>query len=1400
MNEQSQIEKFSMSFIKELECTQTNPIAFFAKQLNPDPEVPFEVYLKNLQATLKTCSCQHSWFSGTLSIRCFDCQLSPNSCICVSCFLKGKHKGHKVKIAHSINGTCDCGDPMNWKPAGFCSDHPGPEENPEMTQLDSETRIKLISMANALFHHYTDYAILNSHLFHELTCFIQKIVSLGDATRRCVCIGIRNSLQFMSLYSHIIHLDQPTVKLLTVFLGSLCNDAIFREYFAQSVIKSFPKILWFHYILSQKEDYTITEKSLPLQNASHFFKFTFHAFSKSLVQQLVKEEKIDFLEISSKSLNLIFSYLFANMNKTFIDNSDAHISFDRIQELFSGVLELKGKDDPDIQSFVQQFAINTIKREFSYPIVRELYEKKDDPLKVQSALFHVLFSLYSMFHKFATEKIYSIQPLKLLADFFKRTPFLEIDSKYANKESIDVHYRYLGEPNVEISQAFITHLLAFHSLNLKEKSLVDYIKEVTTDDVDSFLKNWALIPLRWVIAVMLYDLGVYTRNDSETLVALLSFRFKMNIEQSFVPSFAMIQRFMKTVTDVDSYLMMIISTFGLTSPIPQTDFDDQKMRYFLFSIFHFIVSLIFDTFCEENDMFSIRRLAFMSILIKNEIKLSELDNVWYGRILSDEKFLDDFQSFTTKTKRNNQTVFKLTDSSDWQPLLPFFHTNVLIDTITKLISDHPDTIIVNFPPLPKETEHILFSPVLYALEFYILSHRTCIDFKAIHQLIFRVLICQATLYNESNSDGSIEDLSIEATDFQNLIEKLKDITFPSFLRSTIKLSNNKPTSMISLLISLGNIGKMAISRMGLKDIQLPEETNDVDDKETKQIKKERSSHLKEKIILEFQNKQQQFSSSALIDSPINDTIECNVCHMDQPGDFLAYPALVFDNPTADFIRYKFKNYELGQEYHQQVNETIPYFSSRKSLRMCLHPVHNGCVRKNRQNFFECPADRCPRNALLPIITPDIQTVQQGFSEFAKVAYHSSMFTAVASVASDIEILEVNYRSNPSCLDKQAISLAFSSLYFMFTKTFRRNDILDHAEIRRRKKIIKDSLIKSLNEEFAAKNDYQKSLIWAEFKKLTDFQWDQQLLLTGTFEDNFGFVRQSIDESFCDFDNVPLDFSEAQLNDYLKNKNDKYLTPLMKYIALSLEFDEKNRSKQTDQFSYVNMQEFIKGLPKDDSGDLFSYDADIVHDLSSQYQLFTFLRCAAIFDHFVRSKAKFDDTSKLIDWDSILSISHLLELYNIKDHWLNVDLCESQNLPVLPLFDLPKMFLDLSAPPYNAPILDDSRGDMYMCLFTGTFYFRESVLSYLKVYMNDSFSIFLILNGKGATDVVVISALTSQIISLNSFYLDSLGDTDIGIQRGNLLYLSESKRDEIINNFLSGAWTDKLKFHPLTQNH
>ena len=82
-----------------------------------------------------------------------------------------------------------------------------------------------------------------------------------------------------------------------------------------------------------------------------------------------------------------------------------------------------------------------------------------------------------------------------------------------------------------------------------------------------------------------------------------------------------------------------------------------------------------------------------------------------------------------------------------------------------------------------------------------------------------------------------------------------------------------------------------------------------------------------------------------------------------------------------------------------------------------------------------------------------------------------------------------------------------------------------------------------------------------------------------------------------------------------------------------------------------------------------------------------------------------------------------------------------------------------------------------------------MINFIDKQFNGSFDVFLKLNGKDASQLVLLSKEFKARMDIQSFYVSRFGDQDLGMKRGSLLQLNEVNEEEIIDMIFSGLWTN-----------
>jgi len=74
--------------------------------------------------------------------------------MCDQCFKKSDHveAGHRVRLERHISGSCDCGDPEDFDPKHFCSDHTQKSQRPQ--DLLNKIPKKILEKADVVFEEF----------------------------------------------------------------------------------------------------------------------------------------------------------------------------------------------------------------------------------------------------------------------------------------------------------------------------------------------------------------------------------------------------------------------------------------------------------------------------------------------------------------------------------------------------------------------------------------------------------------------------------------------------------------------------------------------------------------------------------------------------------------------------------------------------------------------------------------------------------------------------------------------------------------------------------------------------------------------------------------------------------------------------------------------------------------------------------------------------------------------------------------------------------------------------------------------------------------------------------------------------------------------------------------------
>eukprot|EP01116_Phalansterium_solitarium_P020632 TRINITY_DN6139_c0_g1_i1.p1 TRINITY_DN6139_c0_g1~~TRINITY_DN6139_c0_g1_i1.p1 ORF type:complete len:462 (+),score=113.83 TRINITY_DN6139_c0_g1_i1:119-1504(+) len=133
-------------------ATNTRGVLVWVSNLIAGGEEP-EAFLQELQKTNPVSPiCREVWTEGQYFYRCRDCEMSPSSSVCSSCFKAADHENHDFVFETSVyGGCCDCGNVQAWKPEGFCPCHTGKYSEDVLLHLPEALRTVALGVYDELF-------------------------------------------------------------------------------------------------------------------------------------------------------------------------------------------------------------------------------------------------------------------------------------------------------------------------------------------------------------------------------------------------------------------------------------------------------------------------------------------------------------------------------------------------------------------------------------------------------------------------------------------------------------------------------------------------------------------------------------------------------------------------------------------------------------------------------------------------------------------------------------------------------------------------------------------------------------------------------------------------------------------------------------------------------------------------------------------------------------------------------------------------------------------------------------------------------------------------------------------------------------------------------------------------
>ena len=947
----------------------------------------FESFLKRLKETLKCNVCQRSWGQKSLAGHCLDCQVKENSCICIPCFIAGNHAGHRAFVIAEGSGNCDCGDSCFWKKSGFCPNHTGPDENPDISGLPANLRTLFITIFSACLNNFGYLALHDVNGFGDMWNWFQVFIPIGDAVRRCVTIALKSVIERPDFALVLASMPPENMERLIESFGGLVNDVVFAKSFGAAVVKSYPKWIWMM-TKAVRDDNVAMQKTM-----SMFTDFAFHAFTSSAITGLL-ESGWDWVNVFNEILAVIVGMYRREPAKSFVESAKLTLHLTYLDDLLNVAGSMEGQKK-NISRCAVCFVEQLSEVEGFLSFVRETGAKKNSHIHEYTANNSLTYMMAMIAQTFYRLNAYDEKVIGILYGVLRH---LLLENRLDGKDAKgSVMSRCPIDPHVRTSPQIVVSMFVANLLLSQKDDIIPSLNRACIElgiRVDELCEVWATLLNRWLASVCLYHNDFFVRNTEDLHIRLLSVYWKRNLDLKVVPLFAALQVLYGATKQKGLFLENFARVMGVIPRRPEWP------ATLDFAFLHFIGCLVFDRYAITRDMKNIRRSQAVTLLQQGPQTVDSIRSTIGLGLIDGFEFTNELLSFTTRISSDNGSLFKVT-ASDWNVFVPYISRDTIINIVSDFVSKHRDRMLylpdLEDDPYGLDLRSGLLTPVVCGLEWYVLfekGHKGDDEYDVV-LLIVLALMITASKVSESSKKKPRE---IKAQNIEELIRKIPD-NFFEFLYTPVRYESNRPYSAFELLQQCGRIGHDALSRMNI-GYEAPKVSHQVLQKEKSNV-----ATLKQSIMQDFRARSAAFMDAAEVDADVEGS--CCICR-DHGGE-MGYPVMVFPSSLAKSVSDEFQT------------------KGAVGINVCSHVVHFNCVQTCP---FRCQIDRKLRNSLLPQL-PERRAskeMMQRIATFTNTAFKSGMDCAVATFATELGLLELRHRSRPECMDNPSNGILLRNLF------------------------------------------------------------------------------------------------------------------------------------------------------------------------------------------------------------------------------------------------------------------------------------------------------------------------------------------------------------------------------------
>ncbi|GFE54398.1 zinc finger protein protein, putative [Babesia ovis] len=197
-----------------------------------------------------TGHCTTKWMEETVAFKCYDCESDSTCAICLECFFRSNHEGHRFRLTRTSGGCCDCGDNGSWALAGSCSRHNSPlalEDEKQLLDLFNQEFISRLhdtfrQIIEAVTAYMSNLEVMQEQFIFVLMMFLDDLLKVTPAYRYAFFeVMTKGQLKLWMRKHQVLPIDiRKTFNSLYLTMVTLMS---FKHLFSSVYIEIYPDIV-----------------------------------------------------------------------------------------------------------------------------------------------------------------------------------------------------------------------------------------------------------------------------------------------------------------------------------------------------------------------------------------------------------------------------------------------------------------------------------------------------------------------------------------------------------------------------------------------------------------------------------------------------------------------------------------------------------------------------------------------------------------------------------------------------------------------------------------------------------------------------------------------------------------------------------------------------------------------------------------------------------------------------------------------------------------------------------------------------------------------------------------------------------------------------------------------------